>query len=184
LCPVGYCPRCVFIAASTIASIQIWLGANESAPKIWQRRRIEASPAPLVVLRRCCFPDGLSGSTIQRIALPATTDHIGNSSSLKSQNANCFASHASAILQHGCDKTTRRANHLKPCPALFRKIFRLTWRPNHRLIWSVSPDERGLAIVTNARWDAMDAKAATDERGSSGRQSRVVLTPRWQVSSS
>src|ERR1700760_4569366 len=31
----------------------------------------------------------------------------------------------------------------KPCPALSRKIFRLTSRPNHRLIWFVSPDERG-----------------------------------------
>jgi hypothetical protein len=31
----------------------------------------------------------------------------------------------------------------KPCPALPRKIFRLTSRPNHRLIWLVSPDERG-----------------------------------------
>ena len=29
----------------------------------------------------------------------------------------------------------------------------------------------------NARWDAVDAKAATDERGSSGRQNRVVLAP-------
>ncbi len=29
------------------------------------------------------------------------------------------------------DKTTRRAKHPKPCPALFRKIFRLTRRANH-----------------------------------------------------
>jgi hypothetical protein len=29
----------------------------------------------------------------------------------------------------------------------------------------VSPDKRGVAHVTNARWDAMDAKAAIDARG-------------------
>jgi hypothetical protein len=34
----------------------------------------------------------------------------------------------------------------------------------------VSPDERGGSrVVTNARWDAVDAKVATDERDSSGR---------------
>ncbi len=37
--------------------------------------------------------------------------------------------------------------------------------------------EGRLAIVTNVRWDAVDARAATDERGSNVRQSRVVLTP-------
>jgi hypothetical protein len=42
----------------------------------------------------------------------------------------------------------------------------------------VSPDERGGSrVVTNVRWDAVDAKVATDERGSSGRRSRVVLAP-------
>jgi hypothetical protein len=30
----------------------------------------------------------------------------------------------------------------------------------------------------------MDAKAATDERGASVRQNRLVLTPQWQVSNS
>ena len=29
--------------------------------------------------------------------------------------------------------------------------------------WPVSPDERGVAHITNARWDAMDANCATDE---------------------
>jgi hypothetical protein len=38
-----------------------------------------------------------------------------------------------------------------------------------------------IAIVTTVRWDAMDAKAATDERGMSVRRSRVVLMPRrWR----
>jgi hypothetical protein len=76
---------------------------------------METSPAPLIVLFivlcRYYLLGGLSGSTMQRIALPVTTDQICNSFSLKSPTANCFASHASAILQHGCDKTTRRANH-------------------------------------------------------------------------
>jgi hypothetical protein len=35
---------------------------------------------------------------------------------------------------------------------------------------NVSPDERGGSrVVTNARWDAVDAKVATDERDWSGR---------------
>src|ERR1700716_3202436 len=42
----------------------------------------------------------------------------------------------------------------------------------------VSPDERGGSrVVTNARWDAVDEKVATDERDSSGRRRRVVLAP-------
>ena len=41
--------------------------------------------------------------------------------------------------------------------------------------------EGRIAIVTNARWDAVDAKAATDERGFGVRQKRVVPTPRcWR----
>ena len=40
----------------------------------------------------------------------------------------------------------------------------------------VSPTEGRLAIVTNVRWDAVDARAETDERGLSVRRSRVVLT--------
>jgi len=48
-------------------------------------------------------------------------------------------------------------------------------------ILPVSPDEGRVAVVTNARWDAVDAEIATDERNSSGRQSRVVLTPQgWR----
>src|SRR6267154_4824344 len=46
----------------------------------------------------------------------------------------------------------------------------------------VSPDKRGGSRSSrNARWDAVDAEAATDERGRCGRRSRVVLTPRcWR----
>ena len=36
-------------------------------------------------------------------------------------------------------------------------------------------DEGRLAIVTNVRWDAVDAEAAPDERGRCVRRSRVVL---------
>src|SRR3954453_119193 len=50
-------------------------------------------------------------------------------------------------------------------------------------VWSarLTRQEGRLAIVTNVRWDAMDAKVTTDERGLSVRQNRVVLTPRcWR----
>jgi len=46
------------------------------------------------------------------------------------------------------------------------------------------PKEGRLAIVTNVRWDAVDARRAPDERALCGRRSRVVLTPQWLVSSS
>jgi len=45
---------------------------------------------------------------------------------------NCFASRASAISIQECDKTTRRANQSKVCPALRAKIFRLTRRANQK----------------------------------------------------
>jgi hypothetical protein len=53
----------------------------------------------------------------------------------------------------------------KTCPAPSRKIFRLTRRANQRYQLGPShPEEGRLAIVTNVRWDAVDANAATDER--------------------
>ena len=42
---------------------------------------------------------------------------------------------------------------------------------------AVSPGKRGVAHVTNARWDAVDVDAATDERGGRVRRNRVVLAP-------
>jgi hypothetical protein len=46
------------------------------------------------------------------------------------------------------------------------KIFRLTRRANQRYHFACLTRQEGrLAIVTNVRWDAVDAKAATDERG-------------------
>jgi len=45
----------------------------------------------------------------------------------------------------------------------------------------VSPEGGALANVTNARWDAMDGRAATDVCGSNVRRSRVVRAPRcWR----
>ncbi|WMT72003.1 hypothetical protein [Bradyrhizobium sp. Ash2021] len=42
----------------------------------------------------------------------------------------------------------------------------------------VSPDKRGGSrVVTNARWDAVDAKLAEDERRLRERRRRVVLAP-------
>jgi len=76
------------------------------------------------------------------------------------------------------NKSACRANHLKVCPAPPAKIFRLTRRANHLYSSARLTRERGGSrVVTNARWDAVDAKVATDERDSSGRRSRVVLAP-------
>jgi hypothetical protein len=55
----------------------------------------------------------------------------------------------------------------KSCPAPREKIFRLTRRANQRYqLARLTRQEGRLAIVTNVRWDAVDAKAATDERSS------------------
>src|SRR3954464_9179875 len=83
-----------------------------------------------------------------------------------------------------CDKTTRRANHSdfqKSCQAPESKIFLFFGNRNRRMVRPSHPTRGAIAIVTNVRWDAVDARAATDERGLSVRRNRVVLTPRcWR----
>jgi hypothetical protein len=49
----------------------------------------------------------------------------------------------------------------KSCPARFAKIFRLTRRANQCFFYArLSADEGRVAIVTNVRWDAVDAAAS------------------------
>src|SRR5260370_26166998 len=65
------------------------------------------------------------------------------------------------------NKSTRRANHPKPCPARFGKIFRLTRRANQ--CFSSARLTRGewrLPIVTNPRGDAVEAGVASYKRDS------------------
>ncbi len=53
----------------------------------------------------------------------------------------------------------------KTCPALRAKIFRLTRRANHLYKLAPShPMRGGSRVVTNARWDAMDATASGAQR--------------------
>jgi hypothetical protein len=68
-----------------------------------------------------------------------------------------------------CDKTTRRANQQNLSSPYAKDI--LIFRNSKSVyIPNVSPDERGGSrVVTNVRWDAVDAKVATDERDWSGR---------------
>src|SRR3954463_14964533 len=83
-----------------------------------------------------------------------------------------------------CDKLARRANHSdfpKSCQAPESKIFLFFRSQIRRMVCPSHPTEGRIAIVTNVRWDAVDARAATDERGLSVRRNRVVLTPRcWR----
>ena len=68
----------------------------------------------------------------------------GQASSLPSlRSANCFAACATEISAHPCDTTTRQANHPKVCPALPRKIFRLTRRANQRHYFARLTQTRG-----------------------------------------
>ncbi len=58
----------------------------------------------------------------------------------------------------------------KVCPDLRAKIFRWRRRANQEFNLARLAATRGaIAIVTTVRWDAVDAKAATDERGKSVR---------------
>ena len=75
----------------------------------------------------------------------------------------------------------RSANHPEAGPALSAKIFRLTCRANQRHNSTRLTHRGALAIATDVRCDAMDARAATDVCGSNVRRSRVVRAPRcWR----
>src|SRR3984893_1569061 len=100
--------------------------------------------------------------------------------------AYCFASLTMTKLDLRVRQTTRRANHFPifetPCPAPREKIFRFRRRANQWFDSARLTQMRGGSRSSRTlRWDAVDAGAAADERGSSGRRSRVVLTPRrWR----
>src|ERR1700737_3611308 len=78
-----------------------------------------------------------------------------------------------------CDRIDPTGKSPKVCPPPRAKIFRLTRRANHCLNSARLTQERGGSRSSRTlRWDAVDAGVTTDERGSSGRRSRVVLAPR------
>ena len=59
------------------------------------------------------------------------------------------------------NKSARRANHPKVCPAPLRKIFLLAADPNHRHIRRIPSHSEGrFANVTDAGWDVVDAAAS------------------------
>ena len=67
----------------------------------------------------------------------------------------------------------------KICPN--RKYFCFTESKSRLHLNPSRPGKRGVAHVTNARWDAVDAMRALDERVCGVRQRRVVLTSRcWR----
>src|SRR3984885_12377438 len=77
----------------------------------------------------------------------------------------------------------RRGKSANRCPAPFAKIFRFTSDPNHLYIYRHPVLTRGTYRDRHGRWarDAMDADSALTKALISGRQSRVVLTPRrWR----
>jgi hypothetical protein len=76
----------------------------------------------------------------------------------------CFASLAMTMWKLELRQNNPTGKSAKTCPAPLRKIFRFRRRANHRYDSRVSPVTRGVAHVTNARWDAVDADVTTDER--------------------
>jgi hypothetical protein len=81
-----------------------------------------------------------------------------------------------------CVKTTRRANQQNLSRPIVKNIPASVVGQITDLTSPVSPDERGVAHVTNARWDAVDAALAKGRtQAARGRRSRVVLAPRcWR----
>jgi hypothetical protein len=69
---------------------------------------------------------------------------------------------ASAVPTKSC--ATRRANHATGGSSLRSKNIPLFSHANQFIPAAVPPGKRGVAHVTNARWDAVDAMATTDER--------------------
>ena len=77
----------------------------------------------------------------------------------------CFASLAMTKLHLRCGKSTRRANHQKSVQPFAQKYSAHPVGQISDINLRVSRQSRGaLAIVTNARWDAVDAKRAQGRR--------------------
>ena len=77
----------------------------------------------------------------------------------------CFASLATTICTQSVRQNNSTGKSPKVCPAISQKIFRLTRRANQRYqLARLTRQEGRLAIVTNVRWDAVDAMVTTDER--------------------
>jgi hypothetical protein len=65
-----------------------------------------------------------------------------------------------ALLHASGEQFAKRFQHDLPCPVLARKIIRYACRANHLYESArLTRQEGRLAIVTNARWDAVDAAA-------------------------
>jgi hypothetical protein len=77
----------------------------------------------------------------------------------------CVPPPPNQISLHHPRQNNPRANHPNPVYPLTQKYSASVVGQINDLDSRVSPDERGVAHVTNARWDAVDAKAATDESG-------------------
>ena len=98
----------------------------------------------------------------------------------------CFASLAMAKLNLRVRQNNPTGKSLpgfrNPCPAPRAKIFRFRRRANQWFESARLTQERGGSRSSRTlRWDAVDARATTDECGASGRRSRVVLAPRrWR----
>jgi hypothetical protein len=77
---------------------------------------------------------------------------------------------------------SKQFNAILPVQSLPKKYFHFLPTQITGISHAVPPFSQGrFAIVTDVRRDAVDAECADDERHSSGRQRRVVLTPRrWR----
>jgi hypothetical protein len=105
-----------------------------------------------------------------KLAMTALREALGDFDAMPVQSTNCFASRASEILRPRPRQNNPTGKSPKVCKVYLEKIFWFSEITNQSIFAPVSPDERGGSrVVMNARWDAVDARVPTDERGSSGR---------------
>jgi hypothetical protein len=115
-----------------------------------------------------CAPRGdpATRRNIERVVFEVRTEpeRMATSSSWRGRRSGArgFRARASRLCPTGKSLPLASSSN---CRALPRKIFRLTRRANQRYqLARLTRQEGRLAIVTNARWDAVDEVAAADER--------------------
>src|SRR5882672_488455 len=124
---------------------------NYTSENPFHREAVESALPPSVIARdkREAFAQGSASDDLSAVAQRAKAEAIH----LSARRAmDCFASLAMTKRRSHCDKSTRRANHPKVCPAPFAKIYRLTCRANQCSLFArLTADEGRVAIVTNVR---------------------------------
>jgi hypothetical protein len=133
----------------------------------WPCGRYTAWPLP-GLSRLARIPSPVTKPRTDRNVPASDHLHAADWSALKTLMAGFFL----GVVHHdamGATRTTCRANHQKSVQPVAQKYSTFVLTQISRITPPVSPDRGALAIVTNVRWDAMDADGAIDVRAASVR---------------